>query len=141
MSEVEAIACTAGFGETFADDYGSAIIHVVWERKKSQRTLLLAWVELLPREISSPDDEVEACTRVQDSYLYVRHVVTTAVRALRWYRDCARGIAVRPANDGTLPEPAPDELAAAKKAWEEAAQRESRRAALESSAGSPSRQP
>ncbi|HEX8109677.1 MAG TPA: VPA1262 family N-terminal domain-containing protein [Kofleriaceae bacterium] len=108
MSEVEAIACTAGFGETFADDYGSAVVHVVWERKKSQRTLLLAWVELLPREISSPDDEGEACTRVQDSYLYVRHVVTTADRALRWYRDCARGIAVRPANDGTLPEPAPD---------------------------------
>jgi hypothetical protein len=108
MPEIEAIACTGGFGETFPDDYGAAIVHVVWERKKSQRTLLLAWVELLPREISPPDDDEEACTRIQDRYVYVRHVVTTADRALRWYRDCARGVAVRPANDGSLPEPAPD---------------------------------
>jgi hypothetical protein len=108
MPEIEAIDCTGGFGETFPDDYGAAIVHVVWERKESQRTLLLAWVELLPREISPPDDDGEVFTRIQDSYVYVRHVVTTADRALRWYRDCARGVAVRPANDGSLPEPAPD---------------------------------
>lgn len=109
MPEIEPIACTSGLGDTFADDYSAAIVHVVWERKKSQRTLLLAWVELLPREISPPDDDGEARGRIShESTVYVRHVVTTAERALRWYRDCARGVAVRPTDDGSLPDAAPD---------------------------------
>jgi hypothetical protein len=107
MSSIEAVDCIQGLGETFSDDYRDAVLHVVWERKKRQRTLLLAWVELLPREISRPHDDGETCYRIQDSHLYVRHVVTTAERALRWYRDCAEGSAVRPEDDGSLSDRSP----------------------------------
>lgn len=105
------IDCVQGLGETLSDDYGAAVVHVAWERKKSHRTLLLAWVELLPSEIARPHDEGETWLRIQsnrDNHLHVRHAVTTAERGVRWYRDCARGIAVRPENDGSLPDPALD---------------------------------
>jgi hypothetical protein len=46
-------------------------------------------VELLPCEILPPHDDGETHKRFRDSHLYVRHVVTTAERALRWYRDCS----------------------------------------------------
>lgn len=98
---------SGGFGETFADDYGAAIVHIVWERV----ALVFAWVELLPCEVSPPEDDGKVGTRVQKSDLYVRHVVTTADRALRWYRDCARGVVVLPTSEGLLPEPGPDVVA------------------------------
>jgi hypothetical protein len=108
MSAIEEVDCIQGLGDTFSDDYRAAVVHIAWERKELLRTLLLAWVELLPCEISPPHDDGEAKYRVKkDSYIYVRHVVTTAERALRWYRDCAEGVAVRPDNDGSLPDRSP----------------------------------
>jgi len=102
-SDIPRIDCTQSLDPSFAEDYQAAVVHVAWERKQQNRTLLLAWAELLPSEIPEPIDDGEVSERIQDSYLYVRHVVTTAERALRWYRDCASGTVVRPANDGTLP--------------------------------------
>src|SRR4051812_22130177 len=107
MIEIQAMDCTGGFNETFADDYGSAVVHIVWERN----ALVFAWGELLPREISPPEDDGEVSRRLQKGYLYVRHVVTTAGRAQRWYRDCARGVVVLPTSEGALPEPGPEVIA------------------------------
>lgn len=100
--------CTQDLSASLTQDYRAAVVHVAWERKQQDRTLLLAWVELLPWEIPEPPVDKEVRTRIGDSYLYVRHAVTTAARALSWYRDCAAGVAVRPANDGSLPDHGPD---------------------------------
>ncbi|MES1185098.1 MAG: VPA1262 family N-terminal domain-containing protein [Myxococcales bacterium] len=102
------------------DDYHHAVLHLAWDRHgtTNERTLLFAFVELLPAEIPPPIDDYDpkspCCSHrlAHDSehYVYVRHAVTTARRALEWYEACRQGTAVLPANDGTIP-PVEDESA------------------------------
>lgn len=94
---------------TLASDYERAVIHVSWDwnRDTRERTLLFAWVELLPTEIPPPIDDGEIDERVgskSSHVVNVRHAVVSADRAIQWYRDCLRGSAVLPEEDGCLPE-------------------------------------
>jgi len=96
------------------DDYHRAVLHLAWDRHSTtkERTLLFAFVELLPAEIPPPIDDYDprsprcSCRLAHDSqhYVYVRHAVTTGQRALAWYLACRKGTAVLPENDGTFPE-------------------------------------
>lgn len=95
------------------DDYQQAVLHLAWDRHSAtkQRTLLFAFVELLPTEIPAPIDDYDhtspRCSHRlahnSQHYVYVRHAVTTARRALAWYNACREGAAVLPENDGTIP--------------------------------------
>ena len=95
------------------DDYHHAVLHLAWDRHSltKERTLLFAFVELLPAEIPPPIDDYDPtsprCSRrlAHDSlhYVYVRHAVATAQQALAWYRACREGVAVLPENDGRVP--------------------------------------
>jgi hypothetical protein len=92
-----------------ARDYRWAVLHLAWHRRGQQRTLLFGFVELLPTEVPAPFDDGEKRTRISDDdYLYVHHVVTTAERAMAWYRDCADGVVVRPTTEGMLRARSPD---------------------------------
>jgi len=96
------------------DDYHHAVLHIAWDlhTDTKERALLFAFVELLPAEIPPPKDDYDArAPRCRhrlggDSkhHVYVRHAVTTARRALEWYRACRIGQAVLPENDGAIPE-------------------------------------
>jgi hypothetical protein len=94
---------------TLASDYERAVVHIAWAlRKKSkERTLLFAWVELLPTEVPPPvdDGDIEGKLGAKSEHrLYVRHVVVPAEQAVRWYLTCRQGTAVLPAEDGHLPD-------------------------------------
>jgi len=98
--------------EGLEDDYGHAVLHLAWDRhaETGERTLLFAFVELLPTEIPPPLDDYDPngghrLGGKSQHKLYVRHAVTSARRALDWYLDCRAGTAVLPDNDGTIPAP------------------------------------
>jgi hypothetical protein len=94
---------------TFDEDYAQAVLHLAWDRHAgtNARTLLFAMVELLPVEVPPPLDDGEQRERLGGSsehHVYVRRVVVPARRALAWYLDCRRGVAVLPDEEGRLPE-------------------------------------
>ena len=104
---------------TFDEDYEMAVVHLAWDLRhgrdaeESVRTLLFAFVELIPTEVPPPVDDCEA----NDGRFFerlggnnghmvsVRHAVVPAKEALAWYRDCRRGVAVLPGVDGRFPNP------------------------------------
>jgi len=97
---------------SFDDDYAEAVLHIAWNvnSETKERTLLFAFVELLPAEIPAPIDDYEKHGRSvlrlggdSKHRVYVRHAVVTATRALEWYVACRAGKAVLPEDDGTLP--------------------------------------
>jgi hypothetical protein len=100
---------------TLADDYGQAVLHLAWDRnvQTKERTLVFAFVELLPHEIPPPIDDYDRdgrggyrLTPFSDHHVYVRHAVVTAEQALDWYLACRRSdVAILPENDGRLPLP------------------------------------
>lgn len=99
---------------TFDEDYEMAIVHLAWDRRgREERTLLFAFVELIPTEIPPPVDDYDAkdprfSQRLggqSDHVVYVRHAVVPAREALGWYLGCRRGLAVLPGKDGRLPAP------------------------------------
>lgn len=107
---------------TLDEDYEMAVVHVAWDRqrgrngKEDERTLLFAFVELIPAEIPPPVDDYRENDRRfferlggnSDHSVCVRHAVVPAKEALSWYLDCRRAVAVLP-GDGRLPKPdAPD---------------------------------
>src|SRR3569623_1049742 len=91
-------------------DYHYAVLHLAWDRHATtnERTLLFAFVELLPAEIPPPVDDYDPKSQHSarrlghdsEHCVYVRHAVTTAQRALEWYGGCQRGTALLPENDG-----------------------------------------
>jgi hypothetical protein len=92
------------------EDYRDAVLHLAWDvhKETKERTLLFAFVELLPAEIPPPLDDYdpkggERLGPQSKHRIYVRHAVTSARRALEWYLDCRRGTAVVPENDGAVP--------------------------------------
>lgn len=95
--------------EGLEDDYGSAVVHIAWDRhsESGELTLLFAFVELLPTEIPPPIDDYDfkaprSSHRLgKDSKhcIYVRHAVLTAREALDWYLACRIGTAVLPWGD------------------------------------------
>lgn len=94
---------------TLPDDYGYAVIHLAWDLHKvtKQRTLLFSSVEFLPLEFPPPYDNGEETFLLRGSRshrLFVRHIVLPASKALLWYRNCAKGIAVRPDINGNFEE-------------------------------------
>lgn len=96
---------------TLAGDYEQAVVHVAWAlRKKSdepKRTLLFAWVELLPVEVPPPvdDGDIEGkLGAVSEHRIYVRHAVVSVEDAVRWYLACRQGTAVLPDETGRLPD-------------------------------------
>jgi hypothetical protein len=97
---------------TFDDDYGKAVLHLVWNREGNGptciRSLLFAFVELLPQEVPAPPDDYDPRAGVRltnDSthHVHFRHAVVTARQGLDWYLNCRQGVALLPENDGTLP--------------------------------------
>jgi hypothetical protein len=93
---------------SFAEDYGSAVLHLAWaiDRKTRTRMLLAGAVELLPAEVPPPEPQGERFETLSHGYfLYARDVVVAPERALAWFEDTAAGRAVRPKADGTLPDP------------------------------------
>lgn len=95
---------------TFTSDYAHAVLHLAWDRNKAtrERTLLFAWVELLPSEVPPPNDDGETEMPLgskSDHCINVRHAVLTAEQALAWYLRCRQGSAVLPESDGRLPSP------------------------------------
>lgn len=100
---------------TLDKDYGQAVLHLAWDKHKDskQRNLLFALVELLPCEVPPPEDYGEQTIRLKSKNhrLFVRHLVLPASQALSWYRNCARGVAVRPNSKGHFEEtPSPEDL-------------------------------
>jgi hypothetical protein len=102
---------------SLTSDYEHAVLHLAWDRHKEtrQRTLLFAWVELLPTEVPPPKDDVALADLElklggkSNHRVYVRHVTLSAERARRWYLGCRQGTAVLPEDDGRLPDDdAPD---------------------------------
>jgi hypothetical protein len=97
----------------FDDDYRLAVLHIAWDRHShlQERTLLFAFVELLPAEIPPPEDDYDPkapwCNHrlgsESEHCVYLRHAVTTAREALEWYLACRLGSAVLPAHDGNIP--------------------------------------
>lgn len=95
------------------DDYGAAVIHVAWDRHREtqHRTLLFAFIELLPKEIPPPLDDYEPrsprCThrlgQHSDHYVDVRHVEVTARQGLEWYLACRDGTAILPSHEEDAP--------------------------------------
>jgi hypothetical protein len=89
--------------DTFESDYGQAVVHLAWDRhsETNERTLLFAFVELLPIEIPPPIDDYDPKSprcykRLDKHYVYVRHAVMTAKQALDWYLACRAGTATTP---------------------------------------------
>jgi len=91
------------------EDYREAVLHLAWDRcsETKERTLLFAFVELLPSEVPVPIDDYDPkapdCSRRLGSesnhYIHIRHVVMPARQATAWYLDCRRGHAVMPPVD------------------------------------------
>ena len=91
------------------EDYGSAVIHVAWDRVSgsNERTLLFAFVELLPAEIPPPVDDYDPRSpdtshRLggrSDHYVHIRHAVTTPREGLTWYLSCRAGNAALPPDE------------------------------------------
>lgn len=103
---------------TFESDYEMAVVHLAWDRrrggedKEPERTLLFAFVELLPNEIPPPNDDYdprdprfsERLGGQSEHHVHIRHAVVSAENALSWYLGCRRGLAVLPEN-GCFPDP------------------------------------
>lgn len=103
---------------TLESDYGMAVIHLAWdlrrngEGREAERTLIFAFVELLPAEIPPPEDDYDAkdprfSKRLggqSEHRIYVRHAVVKASTARDWYDGCRRGVATLP-EDGRILEP------------------------------------
>jgi hypothetical protein len=93
---------------TFDEDYEKAVLHLAWDLHAGtkERTLLFAWVELLPIEVPPPLDDGEQRKRLggkSEHTLYLRRVVVPARQARGWYLDCRRGVAVLPEEeDGAI---------------------------------------
>lgn len=85
-----------------AGDYKDAVIHLAWNLDDiGARTLLFACVELLPAEVPPPIDDYDLdrsrrrLGSASKHHVYVRHLITSADAALRWYADCRNGTARR----------------------------------------------
>lgn len=90
---------------TFDLDYHEAVIRLVWivDRSTRDRTLLCAAVELLPHEVPAPILLPERCTTPSRRFfVYARDVVVPARRAMTWFDDAKRGVALRPEADGSF---------------------------------------
>lgn len=95
---------------TLAEDYGQAVLHIAWDRntRTNVRTLVFAFVEMLPHEIPPPLDDYDPkgghrLTGASVHHVHVRHAVLTAAQALDWYLACREEVAILPENDGALP--------------------------------------
>lgn len=92
--------------EGLEEDYGSAVVHIAWDRhsESGELTLLFAFVELLPTEIPAPLDDYDfkaprSSQRLggeSQHCIYIRHAVLPARDALDWYLACRIGNAVLP---------------------------------------------
>ena len=104
---------------TFDEDYERAVVHLAWNRRHrdgeaDERTLLFAFVELIPTEIPPPPDDYdpkddrfhERLGGQSEHFVYVRHAVVPAREGLAWYLGCRRGVAVLPGKDGHFPDAA-----------------------------------
>jgi len=97
---------------TLASDYEQAVVHIAWALRKKgdgepRRTLLFAWVELLPTEVPPPVDDGDIEGELgtgSDWRIHVRHAVVPAERARQWYLACRQGTAVLPDEGGGLPD-------------------------------------
>lgn len=92
---------------TLDEDYAAAVLHLAWARfdAVAEPRLLFALVELLPTEMPPPLDDGEQVERIGEhgtSSLHVRRYVVPAREAIAWYLECRRGIAIVPAENGTL---------------------------------------
>lgn len=101
MKIQEETPVVASLLDTLVDDYENAVVHLAWDRRQDERTLLFAFVELLPAEIPPPIDEYDPksqrCSmRLGDHHVYVRHAVMKAKNALEWYLGCRAGVATTP---------------------------------------------
>lgn len=95
--------------ESLDEDYEKAVLHLAWNFDKSslRRTLLFAWVELLPKEIPPPVDDYDpkggrALGGASNHRIFIRHAVVSARQGIEWYRSCFENRAVLPENDGTV---------------------------------------
>lgn len=105
MRSVQRAPTHADFGETLDEDYAVAVVRLAWavDRQGGSRVLLCAGIELLPQEVPAPIVGSERYTTASSRFfLYARDVVVSARHGLTWFEDAARGIAVRPENDGTF---------------------------------------
>lgn len=96
--------------ETLDEDYEQAVLHLAWnfDSGTKTRTLLFAWVELLPTEIPPPIDDYDPKGGFRlggksKHRIFIRHAITSARHAIDWYRSCLFGKAILPENDGTFP--------------------------------------
>jgi hypothetical protein len=95
---------------TFDGDYKMAVVHIAWDRDRANtRTLLFAFVELLPVEVPPPHDDYapkghssHRLGGASEHTLYVRHAVATARDALKWYLGARDGSAVLPNENGDV---------------------------------------
>jgi hypothetical protein len=92
-------------------DYTLAVLHLAWDlhTPTKERTLLFAFVELLPQEVPPPDEDGDVSIRPWNKgehRLFVRHALIPAAHAVEWYLACRRGVAVLPNDDdGKIPHP------------------------------------
>ncbi len=90
---------------TIKDDYQYAVLHIAWDRKKQDRTLIFAALELLPKEVPPPIDDGEKPFqpgKKSDRRVFLRHLVLSAEDALKWYENSRAGIVVRPDDNGKV---------------------------------------
>jgi len=93
------------------NDYSAAVLHIAWNLHSvtKERTLLFAFVELLPKEVPPPDEDGDKSLRPwgqSEHRIFVRHAVLPARHAVDWYLLCRRGIALLPSDDdGHIPDP------------------------------------
>lgn len=82
------------------DDYGCALLHVVWYREDRQRFLLFAMVELVPAELPPPDQTKlqshPVRSRGRQHHLYLRRIPMAVPDALGWYAQALLGTVVVP---------------------------------------------
>lgn len=109
-SRVQCVATMSPTPLLLGGDYRHAVVHLAWDREGQHRTLLFGCVELLPSEVPPPADDYDdrkSGVRLpgRGRYVYVRHVVTTAEAAVRWYEGCRHGVVRRPASDGSFDDP------------------------------------
>lgn len=98
-------------------DYQFAVIHLALNRNSASnlRTLLFAWVELVPAEIPPPVDDYvdnrkgDRLGSKSSNAVYVRHTTVSAAWALDWYLQARSGRVVWPRKTEDF-ESEPDEV-------------------------------
>lgn len=86
--------------QNLIDDYGHALVHLVWYREDRQRFLLFAMVELFPIELPPPEPTEEQAFAVRSigrqHHVYLRRIPMTVRDALDWHSRALQGTVVVP---------------------------------------------